>query len=332
VAARGIEILDLESRRTRILTCWGGGPAWSPDGQHIAFVRASDLTTAKDAEIWLVAAAGGSPRRLVEGGNPGWTQHPTRLYYHSRTESSVYYIDIADVNAQPVYVASCPGLYPHVSPDERHLAFARHGKLTVVELATGAVAVEWMVPGAEPYCTVRWSPDGREISLSALGRMHHCSGLWVFDFERRQGSHLFDPETVYCNWSPDRSHVALDVFFPVSEIWLAQVDPNLPTAEALAPLQTRAEYLRSDWHKYVASASFKRLSSKGKQDLLLNLRDVGANQHAWGEHADALWTLQQVEKAWKAEGFPPDVETRALNEMVQKTLQRTHEGNATVQE
>jgi len=332
VATQGIEILDLESGRTRVLTTFGGGPAWSPDGRHIAFVRAPDLTTKENAEIWLVAAAGGSPRRLVDGGNPGWTRHPSRLYYHSRTESSVCYIDIADANSRPVYVAPCPGLYPHVSPDERYLAYAMYGVLTVVELATGGVALEWMVPGAEPYCTVRWSPDGREISLSALGRMHHCSGLWVFDFERRQGRHLFDPETVYCNWSPDRSHVALDVFFPVSEIWLAQVDPNLPTAEALAPLQTRAEYLRSDWHKYVASASFDRLSSKGKQELLLNLRDVGASQHAWGEHADALWTLQQVEKAWKSEGFPPDSKTQTLSGMALKALERSQEVNVPRQE
>jgi len=323
VVARGIEILDLQSGRTRVLVTSGGGPAWSPDGQHIAFARASDMTDGNDAEIWLIPAKGGEARRLARGGYPGWTDHPTRLYFHSRLQEALCCIDVADPTAEPTRVAACPGWYPHVSPDERYLAYATNGELTVVELTSAKVVVKWVVPGPERYCCVRWSPDGKEISVSSLGLRDYCSGLWLFDFERRQGWHLLDSEAVCCNWSRDRSRVAIDLFFPVSEVWMAQVDPNMATWEALAPTQTRGEYLRRDWQEYVAS--YSRAWSSRKPAVLGNLTAMGVNQYDCGEYADALWTLRQVTELRQAKGLPPDIETSAHIAMALQCIGRRPE-------
>ena len=309
VVARGIEILDLESGHTRVLVTSGGTPNWSRDGRYIAFVRASWMATGADAEMWVIAADGGEPRRLAPGASPCWTNHPTRLYFHSRIQEALCCIDVAHPGAQPRRVAACPGWYPEVSPDERYLAYAKNGELTVVELSSGEVVVTWVVPGPEKYCCVRWSPDGKEISMGVLGMRNLCSGLWIFDFERRRGWHLLDAEAVSCNWSSDRSRVAFDMFFPVSEIWTAEIDPDLPTWKSLAPLQTRGQYMRTHWDKYVAS--YARAWSNEKEDVLRNLTTVGVNQYDYGQYEDALWTLRHVAELRRARNVRADAETDA---------------------
>ena len=327
VVARGIEILDLESGHTRVLVTSGGTPNWSRDGRYIAFVRASWMATGADAEMWVVAADGGEPRRLAEGASPCWTNHPTRLYFHSRVQDALCCIDVARPGAQPRRVAACPGWYPEVSPDERYLAYAKNGELTVVELASGEVVVTWVVPGPEKYCCVRWSPDGKEISLGVLGMRNLCSGLWIFDFEGRKGWHLLDAEAVSCNWSRNRSRVAFDMFFPVSEIWTAEIDPNLPTWKALAPLQSRGQYMRTHWDKYVAS--YARAWSNEKEDALRNLTAVGVNQYDYGEYEDALWTLQRVAELRRTRNVRADAETDAYIVMaLQQTGRRDEAAEA----
>jgi tetratricopeptide (TPR) repeat protein len=321
--ARGIEILDLESGHTRVLTPSGGNPTWSPEGQYIAYVHSSDMTGGADAEVWLIPVDGGEPRRLAKGDYPHWTNHPTRLYFYSRSREAVCHIDVADPGAEPVHVAACPGWYAEVSPDEQYLAYATDGQLTVVALSSGETVAQWVVPGPERYCCVHWSPDGEEISISSLGLRDRCSGLWLYDIERKHGWHLFDSEAICCNWSRDRSRIVFDLFFPVSQIWTTQVDPNVPTWQALAPLQTRGEYIRSHWPRYVAS--YARAWSYRKPAVLANLRAVGLNQYAYGQYEDALWTLQEVAKMPEAHGAPLDVEAGAYAAIIQERLGHHHE-------
>jgi len=323
VIARGIEILDLESGHTRVLTPSGGGPAWSPDGRYIAYVCSSDMMGGADAEVWLIQANGSEPRRLAEGAHPNWTNHSTRLYFHSRSREAVCRIDVTDPEGEPVYIAACPGWYPAVSPDERYLAYATNGQLTVIDLSSGETVVQWVVPGPEKYCYLHWSPDGKEISISSFGLRDYCSGLWLFDIEREQGWHLFDSEAVCCNWSRDRSRIAFDLRFPVSQIWTAQVDPDVPTWQALPSLQTRGEYLRSYWPRYVAS--YARAWSSRKPAVLGNLRAVGLNQYEYGQYEDALWTLQQVAKMPEAHGAPLDTGAGTYVAIIQERLGRYEE-------
>jgi hypothetical protein len=267
------------------------------------------MATEYEAEIWLVPADGGQPKWLAEGAYPHWTDHSTRLYFHSRVEGAVCCLDITNPLAEPTKIASCDALYPAVSPDEQYLAYAMHGQLSVIDLSSEEELATWVVPGPEKYCCVQWSPDGKEISLSVVGMRNYSSGLWIFDCERREGWHLLDAEAIRCNWSRDRSRVAFDVFFPVSEIWTARVDPNVPTCEALAPLQSRGEYLRSYWPRYVAS--YERAWSTEKETVLENLTAVGVNQYQYEQYEDALWTLQQVAELRRSRDLPADVQTDA---------------------
>ena len=68
--------------RKKRLTDYAGTdmwPAWSPDGQRIAFFSDRD----GDAHIWLVAATGGAPERLTEqeGNLPRWAPDGETVYF-----------------------------------------------------------------------------------------------------------------------------------------------------------------------------------------------------------------------------------------------------------
>ncbi len=288
----GIEIIDIESGHKRVLVTTGEYPAWSPDGRHIAYVQAQDIFRS-DVAIYLVSAKGGESQRLVSGNSPCWTSHdPTHLYFLSLQDKAVCYVDIQNPMAPREAVIPCPGAQMQVSPDGRYLAYTEYGNLVVEELASGKELVRWVVPDLAMCAEVRWSPDSREISLGISHYHFWPSGLWIYNLQRREGRHMLDLLAQSCNWSPDGSRVALDIASPLGEIWLAEIDPNRATWEALALGQTRGEYLRQNWHKHARYAAWRE--GYGGWALAKSMCAVGINQYQLNEYEEALWSLEQA--------------------------------------
>jgi hypothetical protein len=103
-----------------------GDPAWSPDGQWIAFTQTRAARGPGRGSIWLVRADGSEKRQLTLGPGDDLDLHPTW------------------------------------SPDGSRIAFTRDG-LAIVSVATGAI-VRVGVPGG--VATPEWSPDGRHIAFA----------------------------------------------------------------------------------------------------------------------------------------------------------------------
>ena len=65
------------------------GPAWSPDGQRIAFARALSFTDS-DWDLWVIDADGGNLVQLTQGpsqdGGPAWSPDGRRIAYASRQD------------------------------------------------------------------------------------------------------------------------------------------------------------------------------------------------------------------------------------------------------
>ena len=87
LGASGVEVLNLKTGRTRLLTVPGKDPTWSPDGRTIAYVRDRQILSFEDLtadhegehppieqeEIWMIRADGTeTPRLLASGGWPNW--------------------------------------------------------------------------------------------------------------------------------------------------------------------------------------------------------------------------------------------------------------------
>ena len=209
-------LLDLERGVPRRLTTgrdpmpyWEDTtPAISPDGTTVAF--------ADQGWVWLVAATGGPPRKLVEAGSPVWLDAGRLLVGVDRDDcSKLAVVSSEDAWPQPL-IRAAAGLDVRgdegaavVSPDGRHVTFSFHPRadlnrteIRVVDVETGIVRALTGAPAThdrEPT----WSPDGRLIAFVAQrGEWYE---LRTVDLETGAEQALASEEADFSepSWHPD---------------------------------------------------------------------------------------------------------------------------------
>ena len=179
LAALAFALLGIHVGAHRVLPI-GYAPAWSPDGQRIAFVTRGDL--------WVADADGKHTGKLVsDADQPAWSPNGRRLAFERG--GAVWTIRADGLDERRLAV----GAHPAWSPDGRRLAFDRDGEVITVrwyggnaraaglgedpaygprgQLAVvqdGEIVVRGNVvaSGTEPA----WSPTGK---LAWVERQHH---------------------------------------------------------------------------------------------------------------------------------------------------------------
>jgi len=163
------------------------GPAFSPDGNEVAFSRSE---VDGSWHIWSVPTSGGTPRRL--------TDTPDGEVYsrYSRDGSSVVFHTwgtprrigrVARSGGAPVMLAfgDASDAYPDLSPDGLRIAFTRTDRsaerIYVAPASGGSPTLLTESPGAVP----RWSPDGKSIVFAA--NRGYYGGIFVVNAD---GSNL----------------------------------------------------------------------------------------------------------------------------------------------
>jgi serine/threonine protein kinase/Flp pilus assembly protein TadD len=233
----GIEIVNVETGKTRLLTVPGWDPAWSPDGDYIAFVRGrqtlllADLTTEhvaripshKHREIWLIKADGTEePRFLTKGHWPCWSRDSKRIFYQLPEAMKIYSISIKE-GSESRPIAWCPSTnYPAVSPDRKHVAYtsARSGIVHVMDTYSRSLAASWA--GLQGMLFINWSSDSRHLSVA--GGWGFAVGLWIYDIEAKEASQVLSGRITWGRWSPDGSRMVLALGPPSQEIWVANTE------------------------------------------------------------------------------------------------------------
>ena len=242
----GIEIINVKTGRTRLLTASGFDPAWSPDGRHIAFVRGRrtvllpDLTMEhtrrqprlEHREVWLIKADGTEePRFVAKGSWPLW-RDSRRIYYSSPEAQRVCLISI-DEGSEPEPITWFPSYCGTVSPDGRYFADAQYfsGFLRVVDLSERSVHARWAGPRGALFAS--WSPDGRRLTVAA--GTGPAMGLWIYDMEAGEALKFVSGRIMRGRWSPDETQMVFAFGPPHNQIWVAD------TAK-LGPGQTLAQH------------------------------------------------------------------------------------------
>ncbi len=206
-------------------------PEWSPDGQHLLFIRGNTRIMTIDAD--------GSSLQMVAGGgdevffDAGWSPDGTQIVA-VRDEGSVEGnpLELVVVNAdgshQRVLVRGFLS-QPDWSPDGTEILYYMEGAIRAVTLGDGAVRP--VLDGVDPQglTTFDMSPDASRILFTRPVDPDHGEQLWVASPDGGEPSMVAEGlqwRNPQPTWSPDGTAIA---FVRDGDIWTIDLTSRTET-------------------------------------------------------------------------------------------------------
>ncbi len=183
-AGNSLLLVDTRSRQLALVTDQARDPAlpaWSPDGQRIAFRATVNATT----EIFIVNADGTGLQQVTHGQTktdaatqPAWAADGNALYFKNQGDGAFYRIPAAGGTPTRVHATTGEQYDLALSPDGASLAFTQRGpdeqEFSLYTMnADGAnerrVATLPTITAAQQLGGLAWSPTGAAILVSSGG-------------------------------------------------------------------------------------------------------------------------------------------------------------------
>jgi Tol biopolymer transport system component len=223
----------------------GHGPAWSPDGTQLVFLRSIESTDRSD--LYRVQADGSGtvflstlPARPV---GLDWSVGGTIVFRAMRALANgdlvhdLYFIDSDGTDLRPLFAEAAPRDLPSLSPDGAEVAFS-------LETSPGALEL-WVarIDGSSPRRLTSgfadgeadWSPDGTRIAFQRRGVNDAFGSIMVIGAD---GSGLVNVTSWALraggpSWSPDGEWIAADIQRSIAGVlmdgvWLMRADGTSP--------------------------------------------------------------------------------------------------------
>ena len=156
-----------------------GLPAWSPDGNQIAFVRDTDppatgpLFPPRSLSVYVMDADGSNVERLTDlttGGYISWSPDGQRIAFEANRDGiwEIYVMETDGSNVQRVTHTQperAQSTAPAWSPDGRQIAFdsTRDGNFEIYVMDADGSNVQRLTHHDKVDARPAWSPDGGRI-------------------------------------------------------------------------------------------------------------------------------------------------------------------------
>ena len=232
-------------------------PAWSPDGQYIAFYRDERAASG----LYVISALGGQERRITteqhaETAGIAWLPdgHYLLISRFSEASRSSPLIEVSlDTGDQRPFTSPPTGTlgdaWPAISPDRKNLAFLRFKDTDLVDICFTPLSHEQVqcrpLQGSWPQ-GLTWTASGDGIIVSAVRNLGYR--LWRYD---TKGSApvaltLGEDNSVLPTLSPHGNQLAYVLSRENIDLWELDVDSARPANAADARRIASSSRLQSD--------------------------------------------------------------------------------------
>jgi Tol biopolymer transport system component/DNA-binding winged helix-turn-helix (wHTH) protein len=195
-------------------------PAFSPDGQRLAFVR---VISALVGDIYFVSVNGGEPKRLTFDGagvsNLAWTPDGREIVFGSRLggKNRLYRIPVEGGGAEWLAATGSEAQYPAFSRDGSRLAWRQNTsdedifRLALKSGSENVPPVASLIVSTALEASPRYSPDGKRIAF--VSNRSGSDEIWVCGSDGENPIRLTSfrgPLAGSPSWSPDGKQIVFD--------------------------------------------------------------------------------------------------------------------------
>jgi eukaryotic-like serine/threonine-protein kinase len=226
---------------------WGDiCPTFSPDGQSVAFIRASSAVA---ADLYLIAAAGGEPKQLTADsrlrtydqgviGGLAWTTDGQAIIYSSEAGGSPSLWKVSTSGGPPerLSVGGVDVFYPSIARQGNRLAYTQIYGGTPVYMIRATSSMARYAPPAKLIASTRFnrtpqfSPDSERIAFASDRSGTH--EIWVCNHDGTNSIQLTSfngPHVGGPRWSPDGKQILFEVkTSSISHIYIVNVEAGIP--------------------------------------------------------------------------------------------------------